>query len=104
MKKVITACASIALMTLSVSNLAYAKHDKENGLPPGLQKKLDRGQGLPPGWQKKVAVGKVLDRDVYDQGIVVASDKKGLVTISIGGKLVKLVKDTREIVGILNGE
>ena len=45
-----------------------------------------------------------LEKDIYDQGKIVATDSKGLVTISIQGRLVKLAEDTREIVDILNGQ
>lgn len=82
----------------------YAKKDHENGkqLPPGLQKKADNGKQLPPGWQKKLKKGETLDKKVYERSkVVVPLDSKGLVTISIEGKLVKLYKATREIVEVL---
>jgi hypothetical protein len=80
----------------------YAKDDKPKKLPQGLQKKLERGQELPPGWQKKLVVGERLDKSVYNQGkVVVPLDSRGLLTVSLDGKLVRLVKATREIVEIL---
>ncbi len=80
----------------------YAKDDKPKKLPYGLEKKLEKGQSLPPGWQKKLIIGERLDRSIYDQGrIVVPLDSKGLLTVSLEGKLVRLVKATREIVEIL---
>jgi len=91
------------IMTFGVAGFSYGKNHHGNGLPPGLQKKMQRGQALPPGWQKKLVVGKVMEKDIYDQGKIVATDSKGLVTISIQGRLVKLAEDTREIVDILNG-
>lgn len=94
---------SLVFFVFGLSDLSYAKNDKEKGLPPGLQKKVDKGQSLPPGWQKKLVVGDVLEPEIYDHGVVVATDNKGLVTVNIEGKLVRLVKDTREIVEILNG-
>lgn len=102
MKREFAICASI-IMLLGMANFCYAKHGKERSLPPGLQKKMERGQSLPPGWQKKLVVGHVLDRDIYERGKIIATNNKGLVTVSIDGKLVKLVKDTREIVEILSG-
>lgn len=103
MKKAIIVCLSSALLLFGVGNLAYAKHGNGRGLPPGLQKKVARGESLPPGWQKKLEPGKVMDRDVYDQAQVVHTDAvKGTITVSIDGKLVRLMKDTREIVDILS--
>lgn len=87
------------------SGAAFAKNDKagHNKLPPGLQKKVSRGQPLPPGWQKKLAPGKVMDREVYRQSrIVVPVDSKGLLTVSIEGKLVRVYENTREIIEILD--
>ena len=43
-----------------------------------------------------------MDRDVYRQGdIVVPLDSRGLLTMRLEGKLVRLVKATRELVEIL---
>ncbi|MET0091143.1 MAG: hypothetical protein ABW068_14195 [Candidatus Thiodiazotropha sp.] len=86
MKKLFVIGLSL-LMALVVSNLSYAKDSKERDLPPGLQKKAERGERLPPGWQKKLAVGDVLEEDIYEHGKIIATDGKGLVTISIEGKL-----------------
>ena len=80
----------------------YAHNEKPKKLPYGLQKKLEKGQSLPPGWQKKLIVGYRMDKEVYQQGdIVVPLDSRGLLTIRLEGKLVRLVKATREIVEIL---
>ncbi len=85
-----------------IASPVYAKKDKGKQLPPGLQKKVERGQSLPPGWQKKLAKGEVMDKNVYQQSqVVVPLDSRGLVTIRIEGKLVKLYKATREIVEVL---
>ena len=94
----------ITLLVLAglMAGPAYAKKDKTKQLPPGLQKKAAKGQSLPPGWQKKLAKGEVMDKSVYQQSqIVVPVDSRGLITIRIEGKLVKLYKATREIVEIL---
>ena len=92
----------LASMALTSANV-QAKPDKSKGLPPGLQKKAARGQALPPGWQKKLAVGQRMDRAVYDHGqIVVPVDKKGILTLRVEGKLVRLMSATREIVEILH--
>jgi len=91
----------IVLLSLLTSP-AIAKKDKANALPPGLQKNVDQGKPLPPGWQKKLAKGEIMDKEVYQHGrIIVPVDSHGLVTISIEGKLVRLIEDTREIVEIL---
>ncbi len=102
MKKTVVVGISLIIM-LGLSGLSYSKDHKEKGLPPGLQKKSERGQSLPPGWQKKLAVGNVLEDDIYEHGRVIASDRRGFVTISIEGKLIRLIEDTREIVEILDG-
>ena len=94
----------ITLLVLSglMAGPAYAKKDKGNQLPPGLQKKVARGGDLPPGWQKKLARGEVLDRQVFDHGTVVSRDKdKGLVTIKVEGKIIKVIENTMEIIDIL---
>jgi len=81
---------------------AMAKNNKNKPLPPGLQKNVEQGKPLPPGWQKKLAKEEIMDEDVYRHGqIAVPVDSHGLVTISIEGKLVRLIEDTREIVEIL---
>lgn len=89
---------SLALASVNVQ----AKPDKSKGLPPGLQKKVARGKALPPGWQKKLAVGQRMDKAVYDHGeVVVPVDKKGILTVRVEGKLVRLMSATHEIVEIL---
>ena len=94
----------ITLLALSglMASPAYAKKDKGNQLPPGLQKKVERGQSLPPGWQKKLAKGEILDKSIYQQGqVVIPVDKHGLITIRLEGKLVRLYEATREVVEVL---
>ena len=102
LKNILTVLISIGLL---VSPL-YAHSDKTKTkakiLPPGLQKKLQKGQSLPPGWQKKLMVGVRLEPAIYEHGdVVVPLDSKGLLTIRLEGKLVRLVEATREIVEIL---
>lgn len=90
------------ILATSVTLSAHAKNERSDQLPPGLQKKANRGQSLPPGWQKKLAKGQVMDKRVYQQSqIVVPVDSRGLVTIRIEGKLVRLYQATKEIVEIL---
>lgn len=94
-----------ALMLVSIVSFpVYAKNDKHEGsLPPGLQKKAAHGEPLPPGWQKKLSKGEIMERRVYERSeIVVPVDKKGLLTVRIEGKLVKLYEATREIVEVLD--
>lgn len=94
----------ITLLVLSglMASPVYAKKDKGNQLPHGLQKKVERGQSLPPGWQKKLAKGEILDKYIYQQGqVVIPVDKRGLITIRLEGKLVKLFEATREVVEVL---
>ena len=81
---------------------AFAKKDKGNALPPGLQKKAAKGEPLPPGWQKKLVKGEIMAIEVYHHGeIVVPIDRHGLVTLRIEGKLVRLLDATREIIEVL---
>jgi len=103
--KIITVASAVAI-ALSCSGLAHAKNDKEKNknLPYGLQKKVQSGKSLPPGWQKKLSVGNKLDDDVYEQGKIVVKDSdKGLITVTVEGKLIKVIENTREIVEILDG-
>ena len=101
LKSLITVLISIGL-TISPM-YAYSDKNKPRLLPGGLQKKVEKGQPLPPGWEKKLKVGGRLDNAIYQQGdIVLPLDSKGLLTIRLEGKLVRLVQATREIVEILD--
>ncbi|MGD2052698.1 MAG: hypothetical protein PVG45_01200 [Gammaproteobacteria bacterium] len=94
----------ISLLVLAglMTGPAYAKKDKDKQLPPGLQKKVERGQSLPPGWQKKLAKGEILEKEIYQHGqVIVPVDKRGLITIRLEGKLVRLYEATREVVEVL---
>ena len=81
----------------------HAKKKNQKELPPGLQKKVERGDSLPPGWHKKLAKGKIIDRDIYKRGSIVApSDPRGVVTIRIEDKFFRVIENTREILEILD--
>lgn len=86
-----------------ITSPVYAKKEhKHNHLPPGLKMKADRGGSLPPGWKNKLAKGAVLDKRIYDQGKVIkAIDSKGIITVKVDDKVVRLYKASREIVDIL---
>lgn len=94
---------TVAIIAGFIAAPSYAKNDKTKPLPPGLQKKVSQGKPLPPGWQKKLAKGEILDLDIYQRGVVVVPlDPRGLITIRVEGKLIKVIKKTREIVDILH--
>lgn len=85
-----------------ISGPVYAKKDKSGALPPGLQKKVQRGESLPPGWKKKLQKGATIERAVYDQGTIIKPvDAVGVITIKVDGKIIRLIRATREIVDIL---
>ena len=90
------------ILTLAFGGLAQAKNDHEKKSPPGLEKKAHSGKKLPPGWQKKVKVGEPLDKTVYEEAKVVSRDDKGTETLQVEDKLIKVIKNTREIVEVLN--
>ena len=97
----------LTLVTMAfISPSTWAKNDKNKSksksLPPGLQKKQQEGKPLPPGWQKKLAKGDILDQNIYDRGrVVLPVDKKGIISIEVEGTVLKLYKNTREIIEIL---
>ena len=67
-------------------------------LPPGLEKKKERGRALPPGWVDRVKVGERLDDDIYISGeVVIPVGSNGEVTISVEGRLIRLIERTREV-------
>ncbi len=83
--------------------LAGNNQNKDKSLPQGLQMKLDRGGTLPPGWQRKLARGEILAEPVYRHSeIVIPVDSRGLLTVRIEGKLIRLVEATREIIDIVD--
>lgn len=93
------------LSVILITAPASAKNDKHKGdksLPPGLQKKYERTGQLPPGWEKKIVVGKPIEYTIYrHHKVIVPVDNKGLITVSIDGKLIRLIDATREVVEIL---
>lgn len=100
MKRSLT--VAMALLAIALSPAVLAKNDN-NQLPPGLQKKAAKGQQLPPGWQKKLKKGEVLDKAVFDAGVVVkASSPTGSITINVDDRLLRLDPLTRKILDILN--
>jgi hypothetical protein len=95
----------LAVLIAVAANPVFAKTEKNKHktLPPGLQKKVDRGEPLPPGWQKKLVKGEIMTEPVLSHSeIVIPVDSKGLLTIRIEGKLVKLVQATREIIEVVD--
>ena len=98
------AILTMLVLSLCFGSLSYAKPDKDKPLPPGLQKKVESGKNLPPGWQKKLEVGDVLDDDIYRHGHVLETSRdEGLVTISVEGRLIRIIENTHEIVELLEG-
>lgn len=93
----------IILIIGLTGNISFSKNKKKKDLPPGLQKKVERGRELPPGWQKKLKKGETLEKGVYEQGVVIKPvNNKGIVTIKVDDRVIRLYKATREIVDILN--
>ncbi len=84
------------------------KHGKP--LPPGLAKKVARGERLPPGWQKKCVVGQVMPAEVYQKTHPVPPElvvklpppPPDTVTVTVGGKVVRLAKATLEILDVFD--
>ena len=87
------------VLAVTASGAAVAKNGP-NGLPPGLQKKVQRGGELPPGWQKKLREGDTLDVRVYRVGRVEAVNER-YEKVHVEDKVYKVIKNTREIVSIL---
>ncbi|MCD6051694.1 MAG: hypothetical protein K0Q55_3103 [Verrucomicrobia bacterium] len=81
---------------------------KPKDLPPGLQKKIARGGQLPPGWEKKMVQGEIMPVEVYKEChplppelvVKLPPPPKGVITVTIGGKIVRLMEATREILDI----
>lgn len=100
-RKLFTALAVVVAMLASPVILAQPGQNP-GSLPPGLQKQVERGKPLPPGWQNKLRVGSILDRDIYRQGEVLYRDRdRGLVTVQIENKVVRLLESSLEIMAIL---
>ena len=83
-----------------VSAPASAQDDKENLLPSELQQTVGAAKPLPPDWQKNIVVGQELDLVVYENAKVILRDN-GVETVTVGGKVIRLLENTREIIEIL---
>lgn len=83
---------------------------KPRSLPPGLQKKLDRGGSLPPGWEKKLIKSQIMPVEVYKEChplppelvVKLPPPPKGVITVTIEGKVVRLLEATREILDVFD--
>ncbi|MGF2734476.1 hypothetical protein [Marinobacter sp. DUT-1] len=95
---------SVVLVSALLPAAVMAQPSQSNGLPPGLEKKVERGQPLPPGWQKKLDYrrGDYFDRELLRYGRVYDIDGRRQ-RVEIEDKVYTIIKDTREIVDILNG-
>ena len=101
LKNIIALAVMLSLSSTPV--LAKNEKGKNKSLPQGLQMKLDRGGSLPPGWQKKLVKGEILEKPIYNHSeVVIPLDSKGMLTVRVEGKLIKLIEATREIVEILD--
>lgn len=88
----------IGLMLMSIGVHAAPGHN--DGLPPGLQKKVERGEGLPPGWAKKLGRGDYFPQRYYHYGEVSRVDDR-YDRIRLEDRIYRVIRDTREIVEIL---
>ena len=79
----------------------FADNPHGNRLPPGLQKKVERGGELPPGWRKKLAKGRILDRSIYDYGVVRPVDDY-YEQVYVEDKIITVIRNTLEIIDILS--
>jgi hypothetical protein len=83
---------------------------KSKQLPPGLAKKVARGEQLPPGWQKKCVAGQVMPVEVYEKthplppelAVKLPPPRPGTITVTVGGKVVRLLQATREILDVFD--
>jgi hypothetical protein len=83
---------------------------RPKGLPPGLAKKVARGGDLPPGWKKKCVRGEIMSVEVYKQChplpaevvVKLPPSPHGTILVAIEGKVVRLVKATREILDVFD--
>jgi hypothetical protein len=88
----------------------YGHGKRSKGLPPGLSKKVARGRQLPPGWQKKCTPGEIMPMAVYEQchplppeiQVKLPPTPEPTLTVTIGGKVVRLLKATREILDVFD--
>ena len=79
------------------------KHYDDNLLSKKEEKKLIRAGWTPPGLSKRYYRGDYLDRDIYKRGRVIERSKdNGTVRIEVDHTIIHMVRDTREILSILN--
>lgn len=109
MKKVIILILSIMLISPALAKNEN-KNKKQKALPPGLEKKVEKTGQLPPGWQKKLQKGEVLDPTLYEIGMrnIVKPEnyslkpRLGTEVMKIENRIIRIKKDTKEILDILN--
>lgn len=90
-------------------NAKWKKSDKP--LPPGLKKKLERGGELPPGWKKKLERGAKLEPELDQKAQSLPEEilkrlpksPENTEIVRIGDEIVRIFKDSREIIDILSG-
>lgn len=90
----------------------YGRPEGKHGrpLPPGLAKKLARGGQLPPGWREKCRPGQVMPPEVYQEcrplprelQVTLPAPPVGTITVAVGGKVVRLMEATREILDVFD--
>ena len=98
-----------ALSNASPNEKGHGAH-KQHALPHGLTKKMQRGGSLPPGWQKKVRIGHALPADITAHakpltsriGLHLPLAGKGEIYVEIEGKAVRMNKDTKAIIEIID--
>lgn len=84
------------------------KHPRQ--LPPGLAKKVARGHTLPPRWEETCVRGQQMPVAVYREcrplprelAIQLPVPQVGTVTVAVGGKAVRLLEATREILDVFD--
>ena len=91
----------VGLVFLGFAGSAFAENPHGKQLPPGLQKKVERGGELPPGWRKKLARGEILDRSIYDYGVVRPIDDY-YEQVYVEDKIITVIRNTLEIIDILS--
>lgn len=100
----LTSLLSIALLVPGISTAKNDKHHKSHkDVPKGIEKKARKTGELPPGWEKKLTKGSILDIDLYRYGKRRPWGKDDRYElIDIDNETVRVLRNTREIVEILN--
>lgn len=100
----VAAALAAILLTVPPGTAAKPPHAQGDALPPGLAK-----QGkLPPGWEKKLRPGVVLEHDIYEHAHrlppeeTVYEEPDGVITISIGGKVARVIEETHEVIEVIS--